>query len=280
MKISPVSFYSYQFKGSSFEEPQRKVCEDYQNAMPMGQVYHKGALFNRHGTMYFRSDLDWIKFGKYLKNKFSNCNKVQSLIWGCSAGHEAYSYSILLKYIFDDDFKKFLPIEAMDIDSELIKKNQNQKQAGIVLNTCNIDTIKNGLGILSNDFYTQNLPEFCKLRNGNYQFSDEISDSVNFSYSNILTSLDRIDSSAPAIVMCRNMWPYVAFYKYDDFAEELYKKLKAGSVVVVGGYDWSGKKAIANSGSFPKTLIEKGFKPVYDIHIMDGSKNTPLVFEK
>lgn len=283
MLISPVKLYNqYQFTGLfSKNKNGKKIYKDYQNGMLEGQVLNNGCVFNRHGTLYFRPDLDWTKFGKYLQGKFSNSNKVQSLIWGCSTGNEAYSFAILLKHSFGDNSKKFLPIKAMDINSKLINQNKTLQEAGFPINLPILENMKSALKIQSLRYDLDEIKKYFKpVTYTTVRLNDEILNSVDFSYSNILTDVDKIDSSIPSIVMCRNMWPYISPRKYSSFSKKLYDKLHPNSIVVIGGYDWEGEKGVVGSNLFPKALIYNNFKPVKGFHVKNGNKSEIIVFQK
>jgi len=298
MQISPTNLYYTKanftglfsrFKTKNQTNPKTGATKEYlayKNAMLDGQVSHSGMLFNRHGTLFFRPDLNWAEFGEYLENKFSNCDKVQTLIWGCSGGEEAYSLAILLKHCFGEDSKKFFPIQAMDINSKLIEKNKIQQQTGFSINGgMVIDPMARALKKPSLKFdNTETEKYFRPVSLSEYRIKDDVLDSVNFSFSNILTDLQKIDSDTPALVMCRNMWPYINSEKYNQFAKNLYERLPKGSVVVIGGYDWEGEKCIKDSDKFPAALQKNGFKQVKNFNVTDEYRNpvenTSIVFEK
>jgi len=271
MRISPCCRYN--FRGFVKKEPQKALS----SFSPDGRVLKNGTVFNRHTTTYFRSDLDWEEFGKYLKNKFSNCNNVQTLIWGCSRGDEAYSLAILLKRTFGEGFKKFQPIKAMDIDSKLIEANKKNKEAGFVLDGTFLEKMQNGLNIKSLRYNMGELAKYCKLVNHTqYRLKDKITDSVEFECSNVLDGVDKIDSNTPAIVMCRNMWPYIDTNRYETFAKRLYNKLADGSIFVIGEYDWMGCHNIETAICIPKILADNGFK----FSTNAGAQNSIYIFEK
>lgn len=248
-----------------------------------GQVMLKGSVFNRHSSYYFRDDLDWTKFGDYLKKKYESTPKVNTLIWGCSRGEEAYSTAILLKRYFDKDNKKFLPIKAMDISEKLINQNIEYQKEGFRINDAELFKMREALGLLpyTEDLYKYCLPALCM----GYHLRKDIVNSVEFSQSNILTDLDKIDSKVPSIVMCRNMWPYIDSSKYDETAKKLYNKLAKGSVVVIGRYDWDGEKSLPHSNEFPKALLNNKFKPnntmnSNTVNIWKMPNDAALIFEK
>ena len=97
-------------------------------------VLKRGQFLNNEGSVYirdltcmFREDLDWKKLGEFLETRFAKCSKVNTYVYGCSDGSEAYSLSILLQNKFGKDAEKFFPIIAKDIDEE--KNFRKHKEA-------------------------------------------------------------------------------------------------------------------------------------------------------
>ena len=254
MRISPIS-KNYNFKSNIL----KKSSSETKPQLLEGQVLRNGEVFNRHSSFYFRDDLKWKKFGEYLADKYKSTPKVNTYIWGCAKGEEAYTTAMLLKRFFGNDNKKFLPIKAMDIEEKLINKNKYFQKDGFYVSDVELFKMKEVLGALpySEEFYRYCLPIGCL----GYRFRDDIINSVEFSQSNILTDLDKIDSNTPAIVMCRNMWPYIDGKKYDGYLKKLYSKLAPNSVVVIGSYDVDGDD-VPFSRDFPKAITKNGFKPV------------------
>jgi len=277
MQISPV-YSNYSFKANFLKKPSIQPKQE----LLEGQIMRDGEIFNRHSSYYFRDDLHWKKFGKYLVNKYQSIPKVNTYIWGCANGEEAYTMAMLLKHLFKADNKKFLPIHAMDIEEHLIKKNKNFQEKGFFVSDVELFKMKDVLGVLpySEDLYKYCLPVGCL----GYRFRDDIINSVEFSQSNILTGLDRIDSNIPSIVMCRNMWPYIDGRKYDNYLRKLHSKLSPNSIVVIGSYDVDGDN-MPFSRDFPKSLTKNGFIPVKgmlnDAHCFWFTpNNATLVYEK
>ena len=260
MQISAIQ--SYAFTSNSFAKISKMITEE---ELFEGQILKDGQIFNRHTTNYFREDMDWSAYADVLQKKFANVPKIDTLIWGCSNGNEAYTMSILLKYCFGGDYKKFLPIKAMDIDKDLIEQNKKEQKENFEFSNSNLINLCYALGIS----YSDNMDVLWDfvLRTGfwKYNLQDDILNSVEFSQSNILSDVDKIDPNVPTIVMCRNMWPYVDSDKYNEYAKKLHDRLNENSIVVVGRYDWEGENHNFDYSSFPKVLMRNGFKPIGDI---------------
>lgn len=252
---------------------------DLGDTIEKGQILYKpGILFNRASTQFFRSDLNWVEFGKYLREKFKDDKKVNTYVYACANGSEPYSLSLLLQSEFPSYCEKFFPICAKDIDKKLINQNIADKARGQVKAGVVYPWIKYGLQ-MEDDM----IDECLLIKEGDIPEDDEewllekVIAPVEFQYANILNDVKNIDSEHPSILMARNMWPYVRPFEYQDFSDELYKRLAKGSVVVVGDYDYRGQKGFVDSDKFPSCLIKSGFKPV---RFQDTAPGKELVFEK
>lgn len=260
-----------------------------------GQIVLEGnKVFNRHATCMFREDINWKSFASYLSKRFSNCNKVNTYVYACSDGSEPYTLSMTLKYKLGDTAQKFYPIHAKDIDEKMIASNvywQNDRHSypmetersirNLFVKNFGSDNSNFALFSFEKDKNTKMQIEDMKVRKicDEPGFLDNTLKSVEFSCANIIEDVDNIDTSAPCLVMCRNMWPYVEPKEYFKFAKRLYNKLPKGSVVVIGSYDYSGEIGRKKSDTFPKALFKAGFVPIksYKNFLQKG---TSLIFEK
>ena len=228
----------------------------------------KGEIINRHTTGFFRADMDWAEFGKYLKEKYPSIDDVDFITYACSTGEEPYSLALLLNKLYG----KNTEIKAFDLSDDVINDNIKKQQEGIFVN---MPTIR----YICEDMNTSDIDAF---EDGDYKgakIKRNITDSVSFDKANILTSLDNIDSEKPTVLMARNMWPYVNPEKYHQFAKELYEKLAPNSIFILGLYDYEGNPDVANSYTFPDVLLEEGFKRIqYSKYQPNGIGS--LVFEK
>lgn len=292
MLISPINHQSFTRKINlhlaSLEKRTGKFRSDgdsftkSNSGLLEGQILESdGQIFNRHSTNFFRHDIDWTDLGNYLKENFKDDKKVNTYIWACSTGEEAYSSALLLKSFFGDDAKKFTPLRAMDIDSDIINRNRKQQKAGVYIDEYVLSRILLKFKLK----YYQYVNTYIKEKSsGKFLIAPDIAKMVTFKFSNILTDVDKIDSKNPSLIMCRNMWPYVDSKKYNEFAKKLYKKLAPNSLVMIGSYDWEGDSHFLNSNTIGKVLEENGFKPVMEkAGLFSGrkiGKCFPLVFKK
>lgn len=231
-----------------------------------------GKVFNNSYTEIFRHDIKWDSFNQYLKDRFNDFSKVNTYIYACSDGSEAYSMSTALQSTFGDCADKFFPIYAKDIRKDLIEENKKEKACGIELLNCENTrssvyySIKNGLN--NND---EIISKFFEKRNkGRIYFSKTVTEPVEFSVANILDDIENIDSKRPSLFMCRNMWKYVDKNYHQEFANKLFDRLAPGSLVVIGGIDLD--------VMFPVTLARAGFKPVVEYN--NNEAGFEFVFER
>ncbi len=231
-----------------------------------------GKVFNNSYTEIFRHDIKWNSFNKYLKDRFNDFSKVNTYIYACSDGSEAYSISTALQSTFGDCADKFFPIYAKDIREELIEENKKEKAEGIEL--LNYENTRPSVYYAINDGLSNNnelMNKFFEQRdNGRIYFSKTVTEPVEFSTANILDDVENIDSTHPSLFMCRNMWKYVDKNYHKEFAEKLFDKLAPGSLVVIGGIDLD--------VMFPLTLARAGFKPVIEHN--NNKEGFEFVFER
>ena len=284
MHILPIKirFYSSHTDKKSNSKIKQEAVQssiDYGNNYPRpfwidkpiqkGQMVNQnGEIINRHTTDFCRDDIDWAEYGEYLKEKYLSADDADFLIYGCSTGEEPYSLAILL----NDVYGSIPNIKAFDISDEIIQNNIRQQKKGIFIKAPIFDYM-----------YSQmRLKDSSAFKDGDYQgvkLAQNILDSVSFKQANILTNLDSIGDSKPAVIMCRNMWPYIKPSEYQDFAKKLYNKLAPNSIVVLGMYDYEGNRDVINSDTFPETLLQEGFKnATYGKFEQNGLGS--LVFEK
>ena len=84
-------------------------------------VYNKnGDFLYRTTTYFFRDDLNWNAFIKFISNKYKNADRVNILNHACSNGQEPYSLAAKLMQTLGEEAEKFFPIIAKDIDKENI----------------------------------------------------------------------------------------------------------------------------------------------------------------
>ncbi len=187
----------------------------------------------------FRYDEDWNFLMEYIMWNFVGIDKVNIYSLGCSDGSEAYTYAM---YIYDklpeNLLKKYTPIFACDIDSEIIKAAKSGK---INLSKYDIDNINIHLKHGKN--YIKEKKGILKIKNNittnekAYEIIPEIRKMVEFKQSDILTELKKIEDEGNSVINIRNVFPYMSEKYANEVLETLAQKLKSGSIFVFGHYD-------------------------------------------
>lgn len=245
MQVTPVTNLNYNFR-PSFQSNSRVVRDKV------------GNLLYRNTTNFFRSDLNWDAFVRFLHRKYENASKVNTYCFGCSDGSEPMSLIMLLKEKFPHNNSKFFPIQAKDIDNTIIYWAQGEYSSLGLYDYAMIN------------MHTGQKFEKYFARSGRV-LSDEpvpVKKNMNFdpyikySVGDIRQDISKIPSEN-SIVMCRNFWPYL--HSNSDrllLVRQLAAKLKSNCTVVVGDYD--------RAAGAHKLLRSVGFNSV---------DNIPNVFE-
>ena len=286
MHISPIQFnnshIARSFKGNS-DKAQSSFIQNYQYIPYMtpaknkpdeyqkGQIVNsKGEIFNRHNTEFCRADMNWKKLEDILRKKYPNPDNVNFIIYAASTGEEPYTIAILLNKIYG----KPIPIKAFDISKDVIEENIKKQKEGVFIDIKDVRKI----------YETLNLGDFnscfrADRTSGDIKIDRKITDSIEFSQSNIIEDIDLIDSEKPTVLFARNMWPYVHFTQYKGFCKKLNEKLTPNSLFIIGSYDYNGEVGFLNSNDFPRILTKNGFRGISN-RFFESFKTLDLIFEK
>lgn len=210
-------------------------------------------------TTFFRGDLDWEKFANYEIEHFKDKDKVNVVMFASSDGSEAYSniISLLESKKNKEEVKKFFPIQAFDIDKEIVKA----AQSGYVMGSYS-DIVE--VASRSEDYQ-----QYFNLTNKVLNIKDDMSfigakalkatnkltDNVNFNIGDMFEKIKTIKDESNSVVMCRNILGYFLDDKIEEFIKQASKFLKKDSLFVIGDYD----KNFMDIGSVFKNY---GFKEV------------------
>lgn len=229
MRILPLNNNHQYYTKRSYTTPPRLSFKSNER-----QIFdNAGKIINRNVTYFFRSDLDWEEFAKYLKRKYLNTPKVNIYDYACSDGSEAYSLalSILAKGTPSEN-DKFFPIIAKDIDPYIIKKAQS--------GSCDIYDSD----LYAINYYTKNKFNYffqaTAPKNKSCDLGiipkEPLQNRIVFEQANIIKDLKNIPGKNN-VILCRNFWPYLNETQQMILAEDLYQKSKNNGLIVIGDFD-------------------------------------------
>lgn len=217
-----------------------------------------GNLLYLNNSCFFRDDLNWHKLADMLIEKYKDIPKVKIKCAACSEGAEPYSLAmILIEKLGKEKAQKFFPIEASDINEEILR---NPKQGIMKLSQEDIRGIKK-LKInpqkymdIDNKFeYSQELRGIvCTGR-----IKPILQDAVTFKKASFEDVIPEARSHN-SVVMARNFWIYPKESEREYLAKRLFSELGDNSVCVIGELDNLDLENPAYSTQ--KCLTSAGFK--------------------
>ena len=208
-----------------------------------------------HCTYFFRDDLEWGSFARYLNLHFKNTDKVNIYNAACSDGTEPFTLVMtLLTTLGKEKSEKFFPIEAFDLNTRLVKKAKTGEIHFLPGLYGVIDFLNLKFRTLFGD--TRFL-SYKKQKHGGFgvKMNDDVRRMVNFRVGNVISKVRNIEGEN-TVFLCRNMWMYLTEAERIKLAEKLGQNLKKNSVVVLGQYDLSNSNA-------RKLLLKNGFEETY-----------------
>lgn len=250
MKITPLNTRQLRFKSSQYIIEKRQLSEKKRSKHPVLKNPHVG--YHSNYTYFFREDLakNWEDFVRILDGFYKNADKVNIYNFACSDGSESYSLAMKLKSTLGEKkSKKFFPIHACDIDSEIIRKAKSGKLDCFIEDTYRID---------------RNIPDYSKYCNiyygsGNcnsfltFVPNEKLKNCVQFSEGDFAKKIDEIPLSN-SILMCRNFWYYLGEDRIFDLLIKIRDAMDETTLLVIGDFDrqyikdrleWLGFKEIA-----------------------------------
>lgn len=181
-------------------------------------------------TRLFRDDLEWGDFVDFLSDFYKNQQKVNTIDLSCSDGSEVYSMAMLMNK--NPENKKFYPIKAYDLNSELIFQANKGR---VFLGMDDIIACKK-LGIDFDDNFEkiQSLLGEFKL----YRVSPKIRDNIEFQPCEATRVLGNMKSKTDnTVLLFRNTLPYLTKENREKCYSLIDEKLGENSIVVLGGHD-------------------------------------------
>lgn len=217
-----------------------------------------GNVVNRNYTTFFRTDLQWENFVRFIDNKYKNSHDINLTCYGCSDGSEPYTLALSLINYTPATGYKIYPIIAKDYDPYIIKQAKSEQ--------CHV---ANDDILAINDHTDGEFNSYFQVYSStNEDFDYSISpkkplyDKIIFEQANILDDLKNLPDENN-VIMCRNFWKYLGEDKFDELAEKLYQKTKNKGLVVIGSYDRKFKvNEVLERHNFRETDIKNVFEPI------------------
>ena len=186
-----------------------------------------GKVINRGDTCFFRTDLDFNYLINYLEFKYCDTDKVNIIAHASSDGEEVYSLiSTMLHSLGIKPAKKYLPIDARDIEKEHIKRAQLGHYSFKKFEEYSADSY---LGENFSDYFNYLSPRRIKV-------NPNLKEYVKFSQLNILDDVQMIDFNN-TVLLARNFWHYIGSDNIKKLAAKLSDRMNKTSVLVIGDYD-------------------------------------------
>ncbi len=225
-------------------------------------------LAYRNDTSFFRNDLLWDEFVKFLEYKYQDFKKVNVYNYGCSNGSETFSIIMkMLSNLGKENSEKFFPIIAKDIDLAAINKAKSTPLpiSWFEKGRINLHTDKKFDTYFTEDssgYYTKGITPDESF----YLPNKILTERVKFSQADIFKDYKNIKPEN-SIVLARNFWPYLE-RNIPKLISLLAEQMGKNSTLVIGSFDINGCN---NYGiNLILELAKKGFK------ITDNQ----LIFEK
>lgn len=198
-------------------------------------------------TGLFRSDLNWNILGPLILNNFKNKENVNIVMFAASDGSEAYSTIISLLEAAGNNknqiLKKFFPIKAYDYDYDILKA----AKSGFINLEPNDRMAMQMYCHDYQDYFTdtdkllyikaeETSPESRNVRT--MKAKRVLTDNVSFFQADMFNKIKELnDKDGNTLLMCRNALGYFENDKIESFIKDVSKKLKAGSMFIIGGHD-------------------------------------------
>lgn len=251
--ISAVTYRPNNCNYNSKPQPKRDV---HFGSTHFSYLYKNSKRMNCY-TNFFRVDLPWEKLGKIFADTFKHKPKVQIINGACSDGSESVSLVMALKESLPEKlWNKFLPIRAFDFCEDLII---NAKRGEFEIDDVDIGKInkyiKNKETYLKDtynpaqEFYIKH-PAIRII-----QAKQEVLSSIKFEQNDVFKVLEELQDDSNTIFMFRNALIHLGDQDAQKFAKLAGKKLKSGSLLIIGNTDKSATK-------IQKYLAEQNFKEI------------------
>ena len=242
-----------------------KITQSYYPHIHFGTTtrFYKDDNNDEVGTnsWLLRNDIDWQKLVAFELENFKTKDKVNVIQFAASDGSEAFTKLIAMEEHGSNEFEKFYPFQAYDIDYEITKAARSGlincipndykrfEEAGIEFKKYFWECIGN-LNIKNDNMYTiYNVPRTT------FQVNPKIHNRVVFHNDDMLDIVKQIKDDSNTIVMARNVMLYMQENDIEKFTTILSERLKPGSLFILGSLD-------TDNSHILKYLDNGGFKEV------------------
>jgi chemotaxis methyl-accepting protein methylase len=199
-------------------------------------------------TQFFRPDLNWQGYSQYILDNYPE--GVPIYIYGCSDGTEAYSLRLILDKKQDKDTRNLYPIEAIEIDLELVAAC-NERTIGIYNYLAKNERVPvDEMQIKENidEHYSKYFTKIddrkpyvitCPVSGPNAEYvfhkvDEKLYKSINFRQGDITKEIAEKEYKEPCIIMFRNAWIYLKEEEIVRLFSLLEEKLPKNSLIVLG----------------------------------------------
>lgn len=242
MRISPIQNVNY----SSY---QKKKIENPSFKAFVREVKKPGSdeIMWKNNTGIFRMDMSWSDLANFLKEKYSDVEKVHVYNYASSNGLEAYS--LLMELLANNDVEdvdKFLPIIAKDVDEYAIRMAKGRL---VDINDCEKRKIN-----IHTDNHFDDYFETVSWKKGKYRPKLKLTENVEFSVGDFTKEYEDLPKDN-VIIIARNCWRYFPEDARQELPQKLYDHLGKNVTLITGNYDTVlGFKKFKHSG-FKRTHI-------------------------
>ena len=203
-------------------------------------VYKNGKRMECY-TNFFRVDLHWEKLGQIFADTFKHKQKVQIINGACSDGSETVSLVMALKESLPKKlWNKFLPIKAFDFCEDLII---NAKRGEFEVDDSDIGKINkyiiNKYKYLKETFKPEQDFYLKPFGTTTIRAKNEVLSAINFEQNDVFKVLEELQDDSNTIFMFRNALIHLGDDAAKKFATLAGKKLKSGSLLIIGNTDKS-----------------------------------------
>lgn len=220
------------------------------------QVFKNGKLLYKNKTKFFRDDLNWEDFIKFLNNKYKNTDKVNIFNTACSDGTEPFSLAVILMEKLKSQAAKFFPIYASDIDETMVYDASNSP--------CNISDID--FYMINKNTNTNLYKYFTTTKSTSYSYplavlpKENLKSKIEFKQANIFEVLSNLPKENN-VILCRNFWAYLTEQMRKNLVELLKNQLTPSSSVIIGKLEngWGIDKMLKGAG-FIETFVQNVYE--------------------